>query len=61
MHAVSLDDLVTVRDASVQSGVPRSTVYHFIRTGKVIPVMVGGVMFVTRADVSRMTVAKGAA
>ena len=43
-----------LRDAAVESGVPRSTVYHFIRTGKVIPHRVDGVMFVTRADVARM-------
>lgn len=58
MQTVSLDELMTVRDAAVHSGVPRSTVYYFIRTGKVIPVRVGGVLFITRADVARMGLLK---
>lgn len=58
MNVLSLDSVVTVREASLQSGVPRSTVYHFIRTGKVIPIRVAGVMFITREDVARMRMDK---
>lgn len=54
MHggALVLDGLVTVRNAAVQSGVPRSTIYRFIATGKVIPIIVDGIMFLRRDDVA---------
>lgn len=49
-----LDGVLTVRNAAAESGVPRSTVYRFIATGKVIPIIVDGVMFLTREDVARL-------
>lgn len=61
MHggAALVDGLVTIRNASVQSGVPRSTIYRLIGNGKVTPITVDGVMFLTRDDVAYLANRKG--
>lgn len=47
-------DLVSVREASNATGIPRRTLYHWIRQGKVVAYQIGGVLFMHRDDVTAL-------
>lgn len=58
LSALEATDLVRVREASDRSGIPRRTIYEWVKHEKVWSIRIGGVIFLHRDDVELMSSAE---
>jgi excisionase family DNA binding protein len=51
---VNTDELVSVDQASQETGVPRPTLYRWINQNKVNAFKIGGVIFIPKTEISKL-------
>lgn len=51
---VATSDLVSVAQAAIELGRPRSTIYRWVDAGKIVGIKLGGIIFVPKSEVERL-------
>lgn len=52
---IKTDEVVTVPEAARQLGKPKMTLYRWIHAGKIISIEFGGILFIPKNEVERLS------
>jgi len=52
---IETTDLMSIQQAARELGRPRATIYRWAEKGKVITIRLGGILFIPKSEVVRLT------